>query len=147
MQSETEDIELKAAHVDCPKKLYDTISSFPNKSGGGIIIFGVDERRDFEVVGVYDVNDLQKKVVQQCNLMIPKIRPIFTVLEIMKGKFVVSAEISEIPKEEKPCYYSGVGIQKGSYIGVGDADEPMSDYEVYNYQSYINYNIDTIESS
>lgn len=135
-KSETEYIELKAAHIDCPKKLYDTLSSFSNRSGGGIIIFGIDESKDFEVVGVYDINDLQKKVVQQCNLMIPKIRPVFTMFEMEAGKYVVSAEIPEISKEEKPCYYSGIGIQKGSYIRVGDADEPMSDYEIYNYQSY-----------
>jgi ATP-dependent DNA helicase RecG len=136
IQSETEEIEVKAAHVDCPKKLYDTLSSFSNRSGAGIIIFGLDEAKGFEAVGVYDVNNLQKKVTEQCNLMVPKVRAIFTVLELQSDKFIVSAEIPEISKEEKPCYYSGVGINKGSYIRVGDADEPMSSYEVYNYNSY-----------
>lgn len=136
IQSETEGIEVKAAHVDCPKKLYDTLSSFSNRVGGGTIIFGLDETKKFEAVGVYDVNRLQKKVTEQCNLMMPKVRPIFTVLEVENGKFVVSAEIPEISKEEKPCYYSGVGVNKGSYIRVGDADEPMTGYEVYNYSSY-----------
>ena len=136
IQSETEEIEVKAAHRDCPHKLYDTFSSFSNKAGGGIIIFGLNEATDFEAVGVYDVNDLQKKVTEKCNTMVPKVRPLFTVLEIERDIFIVSAEIPEISKEEKPCFYSGVGMNKGSYIRVGDADEPMSSYEVYNYNSY-----------
>ena len=28
---------------------------------GGVIVFGIDERKGFEVVGVYDAQDLQKR--------------------------------------------------------------------------------------
>lgn len=135
IQSETEDIEVKAAHKGCPKRLYDTLSSFSNRAGGGVIIFGLDENKNFEVVGVYDPNDLQKRVVSQCNNMVPKIRPYFTILKYGELN-VVSAEISEVSSEEKPCYYSSKGIQNGSYIRVGDADEPMTSYEIYNLTAY-----------
>ena len=37
---------------------------------------------------------------------------------------------------ERPCYYGGVGRTKGSYIRVGDSDEPMSDYEIYSYEAF-----------
>ncbi len=135
IKSETDFIEVKTAQKGCTKKLYDTLSSFSNKSGGGIIIFGLDENKDFEIVGVYDPNDLQKQVTNRCNEMIPKVRPNFTILKI-KDKTIVSAEIPEILVEEKPCYYSGAGINKGSYIRVGDSDEHMSSYEIYNLISY-----------
>lgn len=138
IQSETDAIEAKAAHVDCPKKLYDTLSSFSNKSGGGIIIFGLNEKQSFEAVGVYNANDLQKKVTQQCTQMYPKVRPIFTILKMDNGNTVVSAEIPEVRQDEKPCYYTGAGMQKGSYIRVGDSDEPMSSFEIYNLFSYKN---------
>ncbi len=59
-KSEINNIEVKAAKEGCPKKLYDTISAFSNKSGG-TIIFGVDEEKGFEVCGVYDAAYLQKK--------------------------------------------------------------------------------------
>lgn len=36
--------EVKSAHNGCPKRLYDTLSSFSNQDGGGIIIFGLDEK-------------------------------------------------------------------------------------------------------
>ena len=42
-KAETQTLELKAAHVDCPKRLYDTLSSFSNQDSGGILLFGVDE--------------------------------------------------------------------------------------------------------
>lgn len=135
IKSETDFIEVKTAEKGCTKKLYDTLSSFSNKSGGGIIIFGLDENKDFEIVGVYDSDDLQKQVTNKCNEMVPKVRPNFTILKI-EDKIVVSAEIPEILIEEKPCYYSGAGMNKGSYIRVGDSDEHMTSYEIYNLTSY-----------
>lgn len=42
-KAETQTLELKAAHVNCPKRLYDTLSSFSNQDRGGILLFGVDD--------------------------------------------------------------------------------------------------------
>ena len=53
-KTEKQNIELKSAHKGCPTRLYDTLSSFSNQDDGGIIIFGIDESNDYEVVGVYD---------------------------------------------------------------------------------------------
>lgn len=134
-KAETQTLELKAAHVDCPKRLYDTLSSFSNQDSGGILLFGVDETKSFEVVGVYDLQSLQKKVTEQCNQMDPPVRAVFTVAEV-DGKPVCSAEIPAIDLSERPCYYKGAGRVKGSYIRVGDADLPMTDYELYSYEAF-----------
>ena len=48
-KAEGQSIEVKAAYRDCPTKLYDTLSSFSNQDNGGIIIFGIDETRDYAV--------------------------------------------------------------------------------------------------
>lgn len=48
---ETINIEFKTSKNAAPEKLYDTLSSFSNTSGG-IIIFGIDESKDYEIVGV-----------------------------------------------------------------------------------------------
>lgn len=37
--------EVKAAHQECPEKLYDTISAFSNQNSGGTFVFGLDEER------------------------------------------------------------------------------------------------------
>ncbi|MDR1179244.1 MAG: putative DNA binding domain-containing protein [Spirochaetales bacterium] len=131
---ETNHLELKAARKGCPR-LYDTLSSFANQSGGGVILFGVDESAGYEVCGVYDPADLQKKIVEQCLQMEPPPRPLCTAADI-DGKVVVSAEIQETDISQRPCFYKGVGRIRGSYIRTGDADQPMSEYEVYSYEAW-----------
>ncbi len=133
-RSESSFIEIKAAHMGCPKVI-DTLSSFSNQTGGGVIVFGIDEKSDYSVCGVYDAADLQKKIMEQSLQMEPPVRPLFTVGEY-EGKTVVCAEIQEIDNFRKPCFYSGVGRIKGSYIRVGDADRVMTEYEVYSYEAF-----------
>lgn len=128
-------VEVKEAHIDCPKKLYDTISAFSNLNGGGILLFGLREAESFAVVGVYDAADLQKKVTEQCKQMQPVVRALFTCCKI-EGKMVVSAEIPEIDIADKPCFYKGKGRLTGSYIRVGDSDEQMTEYEIYSYDAF-----------
>jgi len=132
---EGQHLEIKRASQGTPERLYDTLSSFSNQDGGGVIVFGVDESRDFAVVGVYDAQDLQKKVVEQCNQMEPKLRPLFTVCEI-DGKVVVSVEIGECDVFDKPCFYVGRGRIRGSFVRVGESDQPMTEYEVYSFEVF-----------
>lgn len=134
-KSESRTLELKTAEFGCPKKLYDTLSSFSNQDDGGIIVFGIDESKDYSVVGVYDAQDLQKQINNQCKEMEPIVRPLITICEI-NGKSIVSAEIPGIEVTLRPCYYKGKGKIKGSYIRCGDSDEPMTDYEIYSYEAY-----------
>ena len=134
-KAETQTLECKAAHIDCPKRLYDTLSSFSNQDSGGVLLFGVDEKAGFQVVGVYDAQDLQKKVTEQCNQMEPPVRAVFTLAEL-DGHWICSAEIPAVDLAERPCYYRGAGRSKGSYIRVGDADLPMTDYELYSYEAF-----------
>lgn len=135
VKSESQNIEIKTANLGCPTKLYDTLSSFSNQDGGGIIIFGINEKKDFEIQGVYDSQDLQKKVSEQCNQMEPLVRALFTVCEV-NGKVVVSAEIPGVDVSLRPVFYKGSGRLKGSYIRIGDFDEHMSEYEIYSYEAF-----------
>lgn len=134
-QCEMNTIEVKKAKSGTPHRLYDTLSSFANQNGGGIIIFGMDEKEHFAVCGVYDPQDLQVKVTEQANQMSPVVRPFFTVAS-MEDKVIISAEISECDVSEKPCYYKGAGKIRGSYIRVGDADMPMTEYEIYSCEAF-----------
>lgn len=127
-------IELKAAKKGTPTALYDSLSSLSN-TDGGIIIFGIDEPNGYAVCGVPSPKDLIADVSRQCDGMVPKVRPLFTQATI-DGKEVVSAEIPALPAIQKPCYYPGLGVYKGSFVRVGDADEVMSEYEVFTLLSY-----------
>ena len=134
-KSEGQTIELKKAQDGCPGRLYDSLSSFSNQSEGGVIVFGIDEKNDFAVCGGYDAQDLQHKVAEQCRDMEPQVRALFTSVEI-EGKVVVSAEIPAVDVLRRPVYYKGKGRLGGSFVRVGDADELMSEFEIYGYEAY-----------
>ena len=135
MRCETQTLELKSAEYGCPKRLYDTLSSFSNQDDGGMIVFGIDEEKNYKETGVYDAQDIQKKIKEQCLQMTPVVRPLITVVE-KDGKKFVSAEIPGMDLVERPCYYQGRGRLKGSYTRIGDSDEPMTEYEVYSYEAF-----------
>ena len=116
--TEQQTIELKSTEGGFPRKIY-----------------GMSDKPDYKVVGVYDAEDVQKKIMEACGQMEPKVRPLITMCEV-DGKMVVAAEIPGVDPSLRPVFYSGVGRVKGSYIRVGDADEPMSEYEVYSYEAF-----------
>ena len=132
---EEQTIEVKSAHGGCPEKLYDTLSSFSNQDSGGTLVFGLDEKAHFAKVGVYDAHDLQRKVMEYGEQMTPVVRPVFTVYE-EDCKVFVSAEIPPVDITERPCFKTAKGRMQGSYIRVGDADKPMTEYEVYSYEAF-----------
>ena len=134
-KAEGQTIEVKSAQYGCPESLFDTLSSFSNQSSGGTIVFGLDEHNEFELCGVYDAQDLQRKVTQQCNQMEPVVRALFTVAEI-EGKTLVAAEIPSVKISLRPVHYKGAGIVRGSFVRVGDSDEHMTEYEVYNLEAF-----------
>ncbi len=148
-KAEGQTVELKSAEHGCPTRLFDTLSSFSNQDEGGIIIFGIDENDGFKIKGVYDPQDLQKKVTEQCKQMEPSVRALFTVCDV-EGKAVVSAEIPGVDISERPVFYKGVGRIKGSYVRVGESDELMSEYEIYSYEAFrkrIRDDIRTVENA
>ncbi len=134
LKTETNNIEFKKAKNGVPENLYDTFSSFSNTSGG-IIIFGIDEKDNYSVCGITNPDDFQKKITEQTRMMEPNIRPAITIAKY-RGKVIASVEIPELDVFNKPCYYRGKGKMKGSYIRVGDADLPMTEYEIYSFDSF-----------
>jgi ATP-dependent DNA helicase RecG len=135
LQCESQTIEVKSAHDGAHTRLYNTLSGFANQDDGGVIVFGLDELLKFDVVGVYNPQDLQKKVTEQCKEMEPAICPLFTVCTIDE-RAIVSAEIPSTDGDQRPVFYKGVGRIKGSYIRVGESDEVMSEYEIYSYDAF-----------
>ena len=132
---ESRTLEIKAARKGTPEKLYDTLSSFSNQDDGGVIIFGIDGKQGFKITGVYDVQDLEKEIAEQCEQMHPIVRPVTTIAHYPEGAVLV-AEIPGLDVTQRPCYYKGKGLFKGSYIRVGESDKPMTEYEIYSYEAY-----------
>lgn len=134
-KTESQTIECKSAKKGCPDVLYDTFSSFSNQDGGGIIIFGIDETKDFEPCGVYDLNDLQKQLQNKCNQTEPPTRGFFTSI-VYSGKPILAMEIPGIERLLRPCFYKNKGKYGGSFIRVGESDMPMSEFEIYQYEAF-----------
>jgi len=132
---ETQTLEVKKAEKGAPERLYDTLSSFSNQDEGGVILFGFDESNGFVQVELFNAQALIKSIEEQCKQMTPVVRPQITVAEI-DGKTVVVAEIPGVEISERPVYYNGKGKVRGSFIRVGEADEAMSDYEVYAFEAF-----------
>ena len=91
-----------------------------------MLLFGLDESHDFKIVGVGNAHRLQEEIGHLAtNEMEPALRPEFTVEEI-NGQIVVAVEVDEIATTQKPSHYKTAGLQKGSYIRVGNT-EPADD--------------------
>lgn len=134
---EPDAIEVKTAQGGTPKKLYDSLSAFANRPGGGVILFGLDERKGFAVVGVGDLQRIQEDVASLArNEMEPPVTVEFTVDEI-NDQAVMALEVQEISHDRKPCFYKPKGLRGGggAYIRCGGTDRPMTDYEIFGYVS------------
>ena len=44
MKCETQNLELKSAEQGCPKRLYDSLSSFSNQDDGGVIKLSIPDK-------------------------------------------------------------------------------------------------------
>ena len=134
-QSESDTIEVKTARGGTPKRLYEAMSAFANRTGGGIILFGLDESRNFSIAGVGNAHQLQEEITSLASdNMEPALRPEFTIDEI-DGKTIVAVEIDEVPASQKPCFYKTAGLPKGAYLRVGNTNRQMTEYEVFGYLS------------
>ncbi len=131
---ELEGVEAKAAHSGTPADLYKPVSAFANRTGGGVLLFGLDEDAGFKVVGVGNPRKLQEDISGLAAQMEPPLRPSFSVEEI-EGGTVVAVEVPEVAYDQKPCYHRPHHLQEGSFIRVGNSTRRMSDYEIYSFVS------------
>ena len=127
----TEDryVEAKRARDALPKRLWETLSAFSNTRGGGVILLGVDEADDFAVSGVVDPAKVQRDLASLCDQMDPPLRLRIDRFEV-EGRWVVVAEVPELPYTDKPCFYAAAGLGNGVFLRVADGDRRASAYEV-----------------
>ncbi|ETX06412.1 MAG: hypothetical protein ETSY2_17260, partial [Candidatus Entotheonella gemina] len=105
---EPDAVEVKSARHGTPK-LFDSLSAFANRSGGGVILLGLDEAQAFKIVGVGNPQRVQEDVASWArNEMEPPVTVEFTIDEI-DDETVMAIEVQEIPNERKPCYYKPQG--------------------------------------
>lgn len=128
------EVEVKAARRGLPRRLYETLSAFANRTGGGVIILGLDEMHGFAAVGIGDPQQTLAKLSDQATRMDPPMRLTPAVVQV-EGNPVIVFEVPECDYQRKPCHYGPAGMNSGSYIRVGNTNRRMTDYEIFSYTS------------
>ncbi len=129
--TELDDIEAKSARQGTPAvpQIARTLSAFANRSGGGIILFGIDPQT-YRPNGIANVDEVQVRVSEAAAQMEPAVRPSFA-FALVDGLPVLAVEVAETPLSQRPCYYRPAGLHRGSYLRSGDGDRLMTDYEIH----------------
>lgn len=127
--SDTRRYEAKRARGGLPGRLWETFSAFSN-SGGGVLLLGVDEARDFEPVGVRDPGHVERSLASMLSdSMDPPVRARVDTVRL-QGKSVVVVQVPGLPRSRLPCFYTGEGAHRGSYVRVAHGDRRLTEYEV-----------------
>lgn len=125
-QLEWEDFEVKAAHGELPKSVWETVSSFSNTRGGWIILGVHQKGLDYEITGVKNPEKLEQDFLNtlrgsKFNEFIHTEQDVFTI----DGKTVLAFRIPV--HAHKPIYFN---TQSNTYIRRGSADQKASSQEV-----------------
>ncbi|MEV0614576.1 ATP-binding protein [Nonomuraea sp. NPDC050404] len=123
------DVEVKKSQRELPKTIRESLSAFAN-THGGVLILGLDESAGFAATGVQNAVKISNDLASLCSTdMEPVLRPLIRVHDF-EGVQVIVAEVPELERARRPCFYKGAGMTKGSFIRVGDGDRHLSSYEV-----------------
>lgn len=119
-QGDTVSVEIKAAQGGLPKNLPETICAMANMPEGGVILLGISETQDFEIVGVSNAAELEAGIVSQAQMSVEPIPTIDTRSFEIEGKLLVAAVVNPLPLLEKPATY-----KKVPFLRQSDGDYPM----------------------
>ncbi|MGI8420554.1 MAG: ATP-binding protein [Candidatus Levyibacteriota bacterium] len=139
-KTESDLVEFKDARSGIPTDLWKAITAFSNSPGGGMVVFGVSEStqhpRNVSIVGKLDLATLQEKIV---SLMEQKIanRAEYS-LKIVKceGHELLVLLVDETPKENKPCYCTDLGMDRGACVRSGNANRQITEEELRAFLRY-----------
>jgi ATP-dependent DNA helicase RecG len=129
LRSELPEVEGKDGRRGLPQRIYEPLSAFANRRGGGMIIFGLEDGM-FRPVGDLDVARLQADLASYVDQKISyPIRLEFSPCAI-GGEVVLAVTVPECPHQHKPVYYRNRGLIGGSYLRVGNSNHLLSEAEV-----------------
>ena len=140
--TDDENVEVKACAQEITKKLWESVSSFANTSGG-LILLGLDENEDFSPVRSFAIDRVLDQFVTGigdgdptgARIVHP---PVYHLHRLsFEGSPVLAIEIEELGVDGKPCYIAGRGAVGGSYKRVDDKDIKLSPAEVYSLTNYL----------
>ncbi len=126
---EWEDFEVKEAKSEVPKSSWESVSAFTNTAGGWII-FGVRKiGKEYEIVGVQNVEKISNDflVVLRSKTKFNKIIEVRPKKYKFNGKDVLAFYISAKHTREKPVYFDN---PKNTFIRAGGCDQRATQEEI-----------------
>ncbi|PIP22834.1 MAG: hypothetical protein COZ91_03660 [Candidatus Nealsonbacteria bacterium CG_4_8_14_3_um_filter_39_7] len=130
--SELPDLEFKTSIKNIPNDIWRSISAFANRHGGGLVVFGVDQRVN-AITGCENIDFMQTKLTEYFNdKMSFVLRPEYHVISY-KDKDIIAVYVPECPKDYVPCYFRPVGLPNGAYIREGNTSRRITDNEFRTY--------------
>lgn len=130
--SELPELEFKTSTKNIPNDIWRSISAFANRRGGGLIVFGVDQRVN-AVTGCENLDFMQTKLTEYFNdKMSFVLRPEYHIISY-KDKNIIAVCVPECPKDYMPCYFRPVGLPNGAYIREGNTSRRITDNEFRTY--------------
>ena len=113
LRSEISETDAKDARRGLPQKIYESLSAFANRRGGGLIILGLEDVT-FRPVGGLNVAQLQADLASFVDQrMSYPLRLDFLLCDI-DGTTVLAVAVPECPQQNKPVYYKNRGLIGGS---------------------------------
>jgi len=135
VNSETPLVEFKDARGGFPKTpTRKTLSAFGNTKGG-VIVFGVEDKKDktLEIVGANNIAELQERMsILSSEEMSEVLRLDYHHIEI-QNKTVLAVYVPECKNRTKPYYFKELGMPRGAYIRDGNTDRQMTEDEMRSY--------------
>lgn len=124
--SDFAEVEVKRAAKGFPDNVATTLAAFGNIPGGGVVVFGLDERTSFEPVGVYDGAACKKAVAASARNAVDPPLTIAVESAGIDGHEIVVAAVHERPASAKPCRARSTGR---AYLRSYDGDYALSELE------------------
>ena len=124
---EWDDFEVKEAHSELPKNIWETVSAFANSSGGWIVLGVSQKGRKFEICGVENSEKIEQDFT---NTLRSKNK--FNVVINLKckkykidGKIVLTFLISS--SEQKPVFFNALA---NTFIRTASGDQRATEQEI-----------------
>lgn len=145
-QTEKHNVETKDCREGLYKQLWQPITAFSNSPGGGIIILGVEDdtrTKRKTIVGGLPLEQLQHNIISLLETQIINKADYQVRIFECSQKKLLAIIINETPKENKPCYYSELGMDKGACVRVGNINRRITEEELRSFLRYTPaYNFD-----
>lgn len=126
---EWRDVEFKEAKWEAPRSAFETVSAFANTDGGHLV-FGVRKTgRNFEVIGVIDVDKVQNEFLTALRQRdrISVIIPVHEELHRLGDLDLLVFYVPEVHRSEKPVFLKGDIRQ--AFVRSGGCDVRCSENE------------------